>query len=148
VTRAALRGAWDELSTGDGTGRPDAVSLGTPHFSVAEFERLVALMQGVAIHPDVTMYVSTARHVLEEVERRDWLAALAGLGIVLVTDTCTYITPILAPSARTVMTNSAKWAWYAPANLGVQVVFGTMADCVRSAVEGRVVRERPGWLDG
>jgi hypothetical protein len=46
------------------------------------------------------------------------------------------------------MTNSAKWAWYAPANLGVQVAFGTMEDCVESAVVGRVVRSRPGWLDG
>ena len=36
----------------------------------------------------------------------------------MVTDTCTYITPILDPAARVVMTDSAKWAWYAPANLG------------------------------
>jgi hypothetical protein len=38
------------------------------------------------------------------------------------------------------MTNSGKWAWYAPGNLGVEVAFGTLAQCVASAAAGRVVR--------
>jgi hypothetical protein len=37
-----------------------------------------------------------------------------------------------------VMTNSAKWAFYAPANLGVGVVFAGLESCVASAVSGRV----------
>jgi predicted aconitase len=41
----------------------------------------------------------------------------------------------------TVMTNSAKLAYYAPANLGVAVAFGTLADCVSSGVAGRLTRE-------
>jgi predicted aconitase len=43
------------------------------------------------------------------------------------------------------MTNSAKWAWYAPGNLGVQVAFGSLRECVDSAVEGRVVRDATLW---
>jgi predicted aconitase len=46
------------------------------------------------------------------------------------------------------MTNSAKWAWYAPANIGVDVIYGSLGDCVESAVRGRVVRERSSYLDG
>jgi hypothetical protein len=38
----------------------------------------------------------------------------------------------------TVMTNSAKWAYYAPGNLGVGVVLGSLGECVGSAIEGRV----------
>ena len=38
------------------------------------------------------------------------------------------------------MTNSAKWAYYAPGNLAARVVYGTMRDCVASARAGRVVR--------
>ncbi|MFB3051045.1 MAG: aconitase subunit 1, partial [Acidimicrobiia bacterium] len=38
-----------------------------------------------------------------------------------------------------VMTNSGKWAYYAPANLGVGVVIGSLADCVKSAVTGSAV---------
>ncbi len=43
------------------------------------------------------------------------------------------------------MTNSAKWAWYAPANLGFDVVFGSMDECVRSASLGRVWRDPDVW---
>ena len=60
-------------------------------------------------------------------------------------DTCTYITPILHDIDGPVMTNSAKWAWYAPANLGFDVVFGSMDECVRSASLGRVWRDPDLW---
>jgi predicted aconitase len=39
-----------------------------------------------------------------------------------------------------VMTNSGKWAYYAPGNLGVEVAFGSLADCMASARAGSVVR--------
>ncbi len=40
------------------------------------------------------------------------------------------------------MTNSAKWAYYAPANLDARVVYGSLRECVLSAKAGRVVRSR------
>jgi predicted aconitase len=46
------------------------------------------------------------------------------------------------------MTDSGKWAWYAPANIGVAVVFGGLGECVRSALEGRLVRDPSLWGDG
>lgn len=60
------------------------------------------------------------------------------------TDTCTYLTPILERMDGTVMTNSGKWAYYAPGNLGVKVAFGSLDDCVASAAVGYVVR-RQSW---
>jgi predicted aconitase len=36
-----------------------------------------------------------------------------------------------------VLTNSAKWAYYAPGNLGLDVVFDSLAACVETAVAGR-----------
>ena len=65
-------------------------------------------------------------------------------------DTCTYIAPILDDIDGPVMTDSAKWAWYAPAILGFDVVFGSTDECVRSASLGRVWRdpEAVGSLDG
>ena len=43
------------------------------------------------------------------------------------------------------MTDSAKWAYYAPGNIGARVVFGSRADCLRSAVSGRLEREDGPW---
>jgi predicted aconitase len=147
VTGPMLRAARDELSTSAGPSL-DAVSLGTPHFSAAEFAELVELLDGDGVHSDLDLFVSTGRDVLAEVESRGWRDLLERAGATLVTDTCTYITPILDRGSRTVMTNSAKWAYYAPGNVGVEVVFGSLAECVRSAVAGRLVRDEGLWADG
>ena len=144
VTQELLREARDDLSTAQ-EGPITAASLGTPHFSLAEFERLVPLLEGFRLHPGVSLYVSTGRDVLSEVEARGWLPALKSAGVTIVTDTCTYITPILEPGPQVVMTNSAKWAYYAPGNIGAEVVFGSTVECIRSAAEGMVWRDPHLW---
>ncbi|HEY3211123.1 MAG TPA: aconitase X catalytic domain-containing protein [Actinomycetota bacterium] len=144
VTPDQLRQARDDLSTAP-DGPITAVSLGTPHFSLAEFERLVPLVDGLRLHPGVRLYISTGREALPEIEERGWLSALESAGATLVTDTCTYITPILDSSSRVVMTNSGKWAYYAPGNIGVDVVFGSTLECLRSAAAGKVWRDPELW---
>jgi predicted aconitase len=146
VTAAMLSEARDQLSTaGPGPGRLVGVNVGTPHFSVAEFGELVALLGGRSVHPGVEFYASTSRHVLARIEALGWLASLEAAGVRLVVDTCTYVTSILRETAGVVMTSSAKWAWYAPGNLGVRVLLGSLRECVESAVEGRVVRHDELW---
>jgi predicted aconitase len=97
------------------------------------------------VHPDVAFYVSTGRHVLDELRRRSDDAALRRAGIRLVVDTCTYFAPFLRVRPGPVMTDSAKWAYYAPGNLGVEVVFASTEECVRSAIEGRVWHDPELW---
>ena len=46
-------------------------------------------------------------------------------------DTCSYIAPVLRPSPLSAMTDSGKWAFYAPGNIGREVVFGSLRECVR-----------------
>ncbi|MBI4260845.1 MAG: aconitase X catalytic domain-containing protein [Actinobacteria bacterium] len=144
VTPSAVARARDELSTSAGPAIT-AVSLGTPHSSPAELERLAGLLDGHGVHPDVELYVSTGRGVLAEAGARGWIAALEGAGARVVVDTCTYVTPIIRRPGGTVMTNSGKWAWYAPGNLGVDVVFGSLEECVTSAIRGEVWRDRGLW---
>ena len=68
------------------------------------------------------------------------LAGTDEFGLVPVADTCTYVTAILQRRDGVVMTNSGKWAHYAPGNIGVSVAFGALKDCLVSAAAGRVVR--------
>jgi predicted aconitase len=143
LTLEDLRRARDELSTVAG-GTLGAVSIGTPHASAAEIQRIAHLL-GTS-RARVPLYVNTGRDVLAGVA--GLAGQLEGRGVVFVTDTCTYITPIIDPAVRTVMTESAKWAYYAPANLGVDVVFGTLEDCVASAVAGSVTRDEQLWSRG
>jgi hypothetical protein len=141
---AELAAAAAELTSAEGA-HLRAVSVGTPHFSLDEFRELVALLDGRGVSERIEFFVSTGRAVLAEVEARGWLDALTASGVRIVTDTCTYITPILSPRPGAVMTNSAKWAWYAPNNLGIETIFGSLRECVESAVAGEVWRDESLW---
>lgn len=145
VTMERLRAARDELST-TADAALGAVCVGTPHASLAELERLARLLGGSRVR--VPTFVNTGRDVLARAEREGIARALEETGVQVVTDTCTYLTPIIGEVRGAVMTDSAKWAWYAPSNLGVQVLFGSPEDCVRSALAGRVVRDETLWADG
>lgn len=130
-----LEGAMQRL--GRRTGRPFAgVSLGTPHASADELRAIAAALDGRAVHPSLEVYVSTGRDVLASVPlvaRR-----LEDAGVRIVTDTCTYITPIIERTDGLFVTDSAKWAYYAPSNLGVDVAIASLVDCIESAVSGRL----------
>jgi predicted aconitase len=145
VTTAVLRTARDELETGNGGDRLGAVCVGTPHASLPELERLAELIGGE--RPSVALWVNTGRETLADAESRGISAALEGAGVRIVTDTCTYLSPLLGALKGPVMTDSGKWAWYAPANLGVRVVFGSLEECIRSALAGRIVRDEALWSD-
>ena len=148
-----LRAARAELTTAanpSGLGDPkglelDMILLGSPHFSLTEFRQLAPLLDGQARHPDVRFLVTTSRAVAALAEHAGLLASLRRFGGQLTVDTCPLAAPMLPPEIRTLMTNSAKYAYYAPGLLNTQVVFGSLADCVRSAVEGRVVRDETLW---
>jgi predicted aconitase len=142
VTAARLRASRDELGT-DAPQRLGAVSVGTPHASLAELERLAGLLGTDVVA--VPLYVNVGRGVLAE--GRGLVSRLESLGVRVVSDTCTYISPVMDEVNGSVMTDSAKWAWYAPANLGVDVVIGGLEECVRSAVAGRVLLDETVWAD-
>jgi predicted aconitase len=142
VTLERLRHARDELTTANGDDL-GAVCVGTPHASLAELERLAALLAGRRTR--VQVWVNTGRDVLADAERLGVADSLTSAGVNVVTDTCTYIAPLVGHGP--VMTDSAKWAWYAPANIGVRVTFGSLEECVRSAIEGHVVRDAELWGD-
>lgn len=143
ISPADVTRALQQLSTvPDGTAIT-AVCLGTPHFSRDEWNRLMPLLRQIAPGRGTPIYVNTGRATLSDLDREGLLAEFRDHNLVVVTDTCTYLTPILERMDGTVMTNSGKWAHYAPGNLGVQVAFGDLEDCVVSAAAGRVVRSRP-----
>jgi len=143
VDLPSLRQARRELTTGAGEGL-DLVVLGSPHFSLAEFRRLAPLLHGRR-HPNVRFLVTTSRAVAHLARRAGLLGPLDAFGGQLTVDTCILASPMLPPEVRRLMTNSGKYAYYAPGLLGAQVAFGSLEDCVRSAAAGRVSRDETLW---
>ncbi len=138
VTAATMTLARQELSTFH-SGELNAVSVGTPHASFAECAELARLLaEGGPIHPDIDFFISTGRATLDRLAEAELLEPMERAGVRLVVDTCTYVTAVLSPKAKRVMTNSGKWAHYAPSNIGVDVVVGSIEECVDSARLGRV----------
>jgi predicted aconitase len=144
VSLAELRRARAELSTAAGQ-KLDLVVLGSPHFSLAEFKQLAPLLAGQQRHPRVKFLVTSSRAMAALADRAGYLVPLRRFGGQVTVDTCILTTPMLPPEIKILMTNSAKYAYYSPGMLNTQVVFGSLADCVRSAVAGRVIRDETLW---
>jgi predicted aconitase len=142
-----LRGARDELSTAEGTDL-DMVALGSPHFSLAEFRRLEGLIRGRRVHEGVRFLVTSNRAMVALAREEGLLESLEAFGGSVTVDTCIITTPMMPDEVDVLMTNSAKYAYYAPGLLGTRVAFGSIEDCVRSAISGRVVRDTAVWGDG
>ncbi|MGL4405494.1 MAG: aconitase X [Notoacmeibacter sp.] len=138
INEAELRAELAMLSTVFQGARLSAVSLGTPHFSIGEFERLMPLLKGSKAKIPFT--INTNRAALEILIQRGWDDVLKDFGVTLVVDTCVYVTTILDDLSGAVMTNSGKMAYYAPANLGCEIALGSLQECVASAQAGCVVR--------
>ncbi len=113
------------------------VVLGSPHFSLAEFRQLAPLLAGQHAHPNVQFLVTSSRAMVLLAKQAGCLAALEAFGGKVTVDTCILASPMLPASVKLLMTNSAKYAYYAPGLLDAEITFGSLADCVRSAVRGR-----------
>jgi len=144
LTPEMIRAARDRLSTAAaGTERIDAVAVGSPHFSAAEFGTLARLSEGRRFK--VPFYACTGRGVLASLESTGLVAPLRAAGVEIVVDTCVVVAPILPEGGGVLMTNSGKFAHYATPNTGFATIYGSLADCVASALTGRVTRDERLW---
>lgn len=146
VTPETLRAAWRELSTTSSTSL-DMVVLGSPHFSFQEFKQLIPLLEGHRKKPSVEFLVTTNRLVRDLSDKAGYLSVIEAFGGRITVDTCILTSPMLPERIRTIMTNSAKYAYYAPGLLETDVVFGSLEDCVQSAMEGTIIKN-DSWLNG
>ena len=136
VTTAMVTDSQRRLSTTERADRIDAVAIGSPHLSIDEFNRLEHLLAGRRL--TVPIYACTGRHTLTQLGSRR--SALEEAGVIVVADTCVVVTPILpATPGAILMTNSGKFAHYAPPNTGYSVLYASLADCVESAVAGKPI---------
>ncbi|MGI9508366.1 MAG: aconitase X [Geminicoccaceae bacterium] len=141
-TPAMMSEARDSLST-TRTKRIDCVALGSPHFSLDECRALAALAEGLTFEKPV--YVCTRQAVLQILDMAGVRQRLEDAGVVFVVGTCVVVTPILKQASGVLMTNSGKFAHYSPSTVNHDVVYGSLGDCVRSAVTGEVTRDERLW---
>jgi predicted aconitase len=145
-----LQRAASELSTAQEGLNLDLVILGCPHFSFDEFRELAELIRaqteaGQTLHPNVRFIVISSQTSYSLLQRSDFIDVLTDFGVEITLDTCMFHTPMVSKDTKVIMTNSGKCAYYAPGELSVQLAFGSMADCVDSAVKGLVCQKEALW---
>ena len=139
--------SWHELNSARDP-QVDVVSLGNPHFSLSEFAHLARLCQGRKRHPDVVLAITCGRAVLEQARAAGHVGVLEAFGAVIVSDTCWCMLgePVIPPAARNLMTNSGKYAHYAPGLVGRKVHFASLSECVDAACSATASGRLPPWL--
>ena len=146
VGRETLAESWNELSSDSDDDKIEAVILGCPHFSYAEFSELAKLVRDMdSVHENVQFLIFASTESIELARRGGLLEPLQAFGITLIRDTCPFHSPVVAQATRAIMTNSGKCAYYAPGELDVGVHCGSLKSCVEAAVTGRAPHRNSPW---
>ena len=124
----------------------DWVGFGCPHFSRAEFTELSGCLKGRNLQSGVVVTVFTSRKIQRWADQTGVLKKLTDAGIRVYTDGCLLRYPQSPNRAGTMMTNSAKAANYIYSQSGYLTAYGSIRECLESAIAGKIVRERPAWL--
>ncbi len=147
VALTELAQAWRALNTSHAE-TVELVALGNPHFSADEVSALAVLCAGRVKSVSVEIVVTTSRHVLAQAAVAGHVASLSAFGVRFVVDTCWCMLqePVIPVHAHSIMTNSGKYAHYAPGLVGRKTCFGSLRDCVEVACSGRAPARMPDWL--
>tara|TARA_R110002049_G_scaffold188402_2_gene356899 strand:- start:108924 stop:110615 length:1692 start_codon:yes stop_codon:yes gene_type:complete len=146
ITRDDLIRVWRQFNSGDT--QVDLIAFGSPHFSLAECHKLAALIGGKQRHSAVDVIVTLGHDTLATARADGTIARLEAAGVQIVPDICwcSISEPVFPPTAQVLMTNSGKYAHYAPGLSGREVRFGSIADCVATACTGQAMQRLPDWL--
>ncbi|KAJ5524470.1 hypothetical protein N7494_011120 [Penicillium frequentans] len=140
---------WDSLNSASNQQPIDLVSLGNPHFSLAEITKLASLCRGRLKDKNVAVMVTCSRVTYASACKTGLTDELEAFGVQFITDTCwCMITePTIPESQNAIMTNSGKYAHYGPGLTGKSFYFGSLARCVEAACGGDYVGRRPQWFE-
>jgi len=144
ITPKKVQEAEERLWTAKGD-TVDMVAVGCPHFSFAEFIELGRLMAGKRVHDSVAFWVYTSRAVYGWLENCRLLESLKNSGLLVLTDACPLQYPKKTWDFSAAFSNSAKFVNYCYSQTGLPVGYGSLADCVESAVSGKISRRRLPW---
>jgi len=112
------------------------VAVGCPHFSYPEVVMTLKLLKSRKIAEGVQFWVHTNQKTEFLLKKTEIWEKIEKTGTRITTDTCILNWPLDNWGFKTLMTNSGKFAHYAPAHTGLEVIFGSLKTCVETAISG------------
>jgi predicted aconitase len=137
---------WTSLNSGPES--VELVAIGSPHASFDEVAQFCEFLDGRTRYVETNVIVTLGRSILQQATEVGLVNQLEACGVRVIPDLCwcSITEPIFPLTARNLMTNSGKYAHYAPGLCGRTVRFGGLRDCAEAAVTGIACKHPPGWL--
>ena len=140
-----LANAENQLTNPDVT-EVDAVLMGCPHLSYNEAAKIRDLFRGRKVSDKLKCWMISSRSVLQHLKESGVYEDLVRSGIEVYSDGCILECREQNLGFRSMMSYSGKFGTYCfSMHHGIQPVFGSMKDCVETAVAGKVVKEAKPW---
>lgn len=137
LTETDLLETRDKMNTHKGD-NIDIVALGCPHYTINEIITTHNLLNGRRINDQVAMWMYANSAAIALAEKMGIRQELEALGVTIRAETCMIISPIMEWGFKVMMTDSGKCVHYGPMECGTEMVFGSVEECVESAVCGHV----------
>ncbi|MGQ0731271.1 aconitase X [Acidovorax sp.] len=133
----ARQRTWERLNSTAKRQEVDYVMLGCPHYTIEQIWEAARLLEGRRVHENTELWIFTPRAIKSLADRNGYTAIIEAAGGHLMTDSCSAMSRAAPKGTRTVALDSAKQAHYLPAILGVEAWFGSTAECIDAACDGR-----------
>lgn len=118
----------------------DWILVGCPNASVQEIREVADALQGKKVHPNISLWVTTAGSMYAMAERMGYIKTIEEAGGIVVRETCPFLarSRVIAPNKgyKTLTTNSAKMAFYAPGQFGLPTHYGNLERVMKAAITG------------
>jgi predicted aconitase len=115
----------------------DYVAIGCPHYSLSQIKEVAMLLQGKKVHKDVTMWIHTNVAIKAIAAQLGYQKIIEDAGAILTQDLCTVLSCPEALGFKTLATNSAKMAFYAPGGNQLPTWYGNVRQVVKAAITGK-----------
>lgn len=142
-----LARCWNDLNTAEDD-TVDMVALGNPHFSLEELHSLAQLCSTREQQTKIPLIITTSRVIYDKFVVSGRARILEKVGAQIICDTCWCMLeePVVPLGGGNIMTNSAKYAHYAPGLVKRKVHFNSVEACVCAAFDGLHTLQLPSWL--
>lgn len=131
-TRKDITAAEQALTTKN-AGEVELVVVGCPHYSISEIMKLAKLVAGKKIRKGKEFWLYTPFETENLAKRMGLIEILEEAGVTILASNCLVISPF-PRSYKTLMTESGKFASYLPSEHHIELVYGSIEDCVKAVM--------------
>jgi len=132
ITQQDLDEAIHSLDAPPANENVDFVSLGCPHLSLNEIQRVTELLNGQRVRK--TFWITTSRPVKRIADQMGYTAIIEEAGAVFAVDTCCVVAPIKG-RFKIIAIDSAKACYYAGTKNGFKTRFLPFEEVIAEALK-------------